>query len=68
MYPPGFVIRCVFYFRKKMCPNCAHEESKSFTAIRNPSKTLMKNFGLFPNEERKMPINSIISNAYDRSS
>jgi len=57
---------CVLFYGL-LCPNCAHEESKSFTAIHKQSKTLMKKFGPFLNEKRKIPIISIISYIYDHN-
>jgi hypothetical protein len=49
--------RVLFY--RLLCPNCAHEESKSFTAIHKQSKTLRIILAQFLNEKRKMPNNSI---------
>lgn len=52
-----FRFLCCSISRKKLCPNCAHEESKSFKALRNPSKSLRKIFGIFLNGKRKCQLN-----------
>jgi hypothetical protein len=48
---PGWVKDVRRKRRDIWCPNCAHEESKSFKALRKPFKSSRKNFSNFLNEK-----------------